>query len=480
MKLFETVSPMDYRYYGWDKEFFKRLSPYVSEGAYIKYQLKVEAALLKTLAKWGICSEDIAQEVERACEEIKPIHVYEEEERTQHNVRALVNCIRQRISPEARPYVHLFATSADITDTASALRLKELTQEIIIPDLIKLEQTLIDLARDNAEVVQMGRTHGKYAEPITFGFAVAVYVSRLGNRIELIEKFSNNLRGKFSGAVGAYNALSTVFPEDPTQFERDLLRELGLKPSDTNVSTQIVEPEYVTDLTYAIESTFSVLANIADDIRHLHRSEIWEVQERYEEHQVGSSTMPHKENPKNFEHIKSLWKEYMPRMVTVFVDQISEHQRDLTNSASSRYITEIYTAFDYAVNRLDKSLGRLYVDKERLRENLQDGVKFAVAEPIYIFLALNGFPDAYDYTRQLVKKWMDRPEGMEWKLTDIIRNDQILQPYLKKLTEEQRRILDDPETYIGASVQRTHAACNEWESRIASIKGRLEALKSSL
>jgi len=477
MELFETVNPMDYRYYGWNKEFFKRLSPYVSEGAYIKYQLKVETALVKTLAKWGVCKDCVVEEVKKACEEIQPVYVYEEEERIKHNIRALVNCIRQRISEEARPYVHLFATSADILDTATALRLKELTQAIIIPDVIELESTLIELARENAEVIQMGRTHGKHAEPITFGFSIATYVSRLGNRIELIEQFSNNLRGQFSGAVGAHNALSMLFPGKEAQFERDLLAELGLKPSETNISTQIVEPEYVTDLTYSITSAFSILANIADDIRHLHRSEISEVQEGYSQQRVGSSTMPHKKNPVSFETIKGLWKAYMPRMVTLFMDQISEHQRDLTNSASSRYVTEIYTAFDCVVNRLNKAMKNLYVDQERLRENLSlhDGVKHTVAEPIYILLAINGFPDAYDYTRELVRKLIDEPADDQRKLTDIIREDPILQPYLKGLTEGQKNILNNPETYIGDSIQCTYATCDEWESRIAAVQSRLQA-----
>ncbi|MBI1927437.1 adenylosuccinate lyase [Candidatus Poribacteria bacterium] len=480
MELFEAVSPIDFRYYGWDKGFFKRLAPYASEGAFIKYQLKVELALVKTLAKWGICPKEIVPEVETACNEITPAEVYQEEEVTQHNVRALVNCIRHRISEPARPYIHLFATSADITDTAASLRLKALTQEVILPDLIQLERTLIDLARANAAVVQMGRTHGKHAEPITFGYSVAVYVSRMGNRMELIEKFSNELRGKFSGAVGAHNALSIAFPDNPTHFERDLLSKLGLKPTDTCVSTQIVEPEFVTDLTYAIESAFSVMANIADDIRHLHRTEIGEVQERYGQGQVGSSTMPHKENPKNFENVKSLWKEYMPRLVTVMMDGISEHQRDLTNSASSRYIPEIFIAFDYAVNRLAKALSRLNVDQERMRRTLLQGVKYTVAEPIYICLALNGFPDAYDYTRQLAKRWIDECEEMEKrgrhveeKLTDLIRKDSVVAPYLKALTEEQKNALDSPETYIGDSVERTQATCDEWESRIDRVESRL-------
>ena len=122
----------------------------------------------------------------------------------------------------------LFATSADILDTATALRFKDLTQKAILPDLIEFESRLIDLAREHAETVQIGRTHGQHAEPITFGYALALYVSRIGNRIELIDHTSQNLRGQFSGAVGAFNGLSLVV-EQPEQMEADLLAEAWIE-----------------------------------------------------------------------------------------------------------------------------------------------------------------------------------------------------------------------------------------------------------
>ena len=281
MELYEAVSPLDFRYYGGSEAVMKKLLPYVSEAAYVKYQAKVEAALVRTLAKQDICSHEIADEVERASEEVTAAEVYEEQSRIRHNIRSLVNVIRRKISPEARPYVHLFATSADILDTATALRFKDLTQKAILPDLIEFESRLIDLAREHAETVQIGRTHGQHAEPITFGYALALYVSRIGNRIELIDHTSRNLRGQFSGAVGAFNGLSLVV-EQPEQMEADLLAELGLKPSDTHTSTQCVEPEFITDLAYAITSAYTVLANFADDIRHLYRTEIAEISKQYD------------------------------------------------------------------------------------------------------------------------------------------------------------------------------------------------------
>ena len=297
MDLFDNLSPLDYRYVGRDKEAVKLLTPYLSENARIHYQALVEAALVRTLAKQGLCSKEIAREVEQACRRVSAEEVYKEEDKIRHDVRALVNVIRRQVSKEAKPFVHFGATSYDIVDTASALRYQEATRMVLLPSLKSLEKTLIKLALREKDTVQVGRTHGQHAEPITFGFALSEYVSRLGNRIQALEAAKENLCGKFSGAVGAYNA-SSLFMKDPVAFERALMKELGLQVGTH--STQIVEPESLLDLMNAVMSCFNVLANLADDLRNLQRSEIAEIAEAFGEKQVGSSTMPHKRNPINF------------------------------------------------------------------------------------------------------------------------------------------------------------------------------------
>src|SRR5438445_8455654 len=105
MNPFDAASPLDARYYLTEKDFFERLHPFVSEYAQVKYLARVEAALAQTLADHGVCSREIAAEIEAACNAVTPEEVYEEERRIQHNLRALVNCIRNRLRPEARPYV---------------------------------------------------------------------------------------------------------------------------------------------------------------------------------------------------------------------------------------------------------------------------------------------------------------------------------------------------------------------------------------
>ena len=121
----------------------------------------------------------------------------------------------------------------------------------------------------NKATLQVGRTHGQHAVPITFGFAIAEYVSRLGHTITEIVRANKNLRGKLSGAVGAYNALNLAV-SNPERFEEDVLNELGLRASTH--STQIVEPEYLVNHTHALTVAFGVLANFVRDMRHLQRT----------------------------------------------------------------------------------------------------------------------------------------------------------------------------------------------------------------
>ncbi len=457
--IFDAISPLDHRYCASSPELWERLSAYLSEAAAIRYQARVEAALVSALARRGLCSRRAAEEVERAALEVTPEEVYREEQRTRHHVRALVNCIRARVSDEAKPFVHLTATSMDITDTARALQLRDAAREVLIPLLKELERALIAVARREAETLQAGRTHGQHAVPITFGFAMAEYVSRLGQRIEGLERAAAALKGKMAGAVGAYNA-SRLFFDDPAAFEREVLESLGLSAADH--ATQIVQPEFLLDYMHAVASTFGVLANLADDIRHLQRTEIGEVGEAFEADQVGSSTMPHKRNPWNFEHVKSLWKVFVPRMITLYMDQISEHQRDLTNSASGRFAVEMAAGLAAAADRLVRVVRKLVVDRRRMLENFESTAKSVIAEPLYILLAAAGHPDAHEAVRRLTL----RAEAGEGNVWDLALASQELAPYLARLSEDQRRVLEDPRRYTGIAAERARRVCDEWERRL--------------
>lgn len=459
ISLYDTLSPLDFRYYGRNRDIQEKLSPYLSEEALVQYLLKVEVALVKVLAKRGVCSQSVFLEVKKAASFVHAGEVYAEEDRIKHNIRALVNCIRKRVSEKAKPYIHFTTTSHDIICSADAARLRDFTHAVLLPELKSFEGVLISLAEREKKTLQIGRTHGQHAEPITFGFALAQYVSRLGLRIQVLEQASDNLRGKIAGAVGAYNA-SSLFIKDPVAFEAEVLAELGIKPSP--ISTQVVEAEFMTDYQHAVVSAFGVLANLADDMRHLQRSEIGEIAEAFEAKQVGSSTMPHKRNPINFENVKSMWKVFMPRMMTQYMDQICEHQRDLTNSASSRFVPELLAGLFISTSRMRKVMQRLIVDKESLQRNFGKSKDMVAAEPAYILLAYHNHPDAHEYVRELTLKAQTQKKPFQ----DLLFADKALQPYLKRFSKEQVAVLKNPEKYVGIASEKTQEVCAYWRKEL--------------
>jgi adenylosuccinate lyase len=397
--IFWNISPLDHRYSLSEKDVFDALAPWLSEAGSLDACVKAEIALVETHLKirgkdspGGKWAENISVTAEE---------VYAEEEKTHHHIRALVNVLKKKVPAEIAPLVHLGATSADILDTSLACRMKGCCSEAVLPALRKLETLLCDITEREAETAQVGRTHGQHALPITFGFAFAEYVSRLGKSILEIERLAAQLKGKLSGAVGAYNATSMLV-DDPEEFERLYLAMLGLAPSE--YSNQLAEPEYLLRLLLEYNTAFGIIANLADDLRNLQRTEIAELRENFTADQVGSSTMPQKRNPWNSEHIKSLWKTFMPRVITFYMDQISEHQRDLSNSASQRFIADYVTGFCLAIGRITHVMEGLAADREKCLHNLRSGggIPGAVlAEPAYILLAESGVSDAHEIIRKI-------------------------------------------------------------------------------
>ncbi len=450
---FDSLSPVDYRY--WDEEVAK----YLSENGFTRYKLLVELALVRALHRRGICPEVAVKEVETACGRVTAAEVYKEEDRIRHDIRALVNCIRAEVSDVAKPYVHMTATSFDIVDPANAARYKDAIEKVLVPSLTKLEGVLIATTLREVETVQVGRTHGQHAVPITFGFALAGYVSRLGNSIEKLSTLAKELPGKFSGAVGAYNA-SSLFFNDPESFEAEVLAELGLIAAEH--STQIVPPEALTRLFCEVTIVAGIFANLSDDMRNLQRTEIGEVGEEFEAAQVGSSTMPQKRNPINFENAKSCWKIVAPRILTVFMDQISEHQRDLTNSASARTYGEIVAYVVSIAKRLTRTMKKLTVDRVNLERNLAMQKGLVVAEPLYIILAALGHPDAHEKVRMLTLQAQHEVRPLE----EVVFGDVEIQGYLKRMTPYQRQIISNPSLYTGIAAKKAKVVAERWQQKL--------------
>jgi len=451
--IFDNLSPLDHRYWEANRELFDALSEKLSDRASVRACVRAEIALLKAhLSVRGTASPERFQQLDALTSAVDPEEVSREEEKTRHNIRALVNVLQRKLPADLAPLVHLGATSVDILDTARAIQLREAVTEVLLPLLARVLDELSRLAVEEAETPQVGRTHGRHAVPITFGFAMAEYAARLGKCLPRLEELARDLRGKLAGATGSYNALSMIYP-DPERVEGIYLSFLDLKPSEH--STQLVEPEHVLRLLLELNVAFGVLANLADDLRHLQREEIDEVRESFGQAQVGSSTMPQKRNPWNSEHVKSLWKAFSPRTLTFFMDQISEHQRDLTNSASERFSVEFLAGLGAAANRMLKVLKSLKVDRERMVRNLKSNGGSVLAEPTYILLAESGRPDAHEEVRRLTLE--AEAEGLS--LSEVLgRHPEVKSALFERLealgNTDPEGFFAAPELYRGLSAKK--------------------------
>lgn len=451
---YSAIDPLDGRYY--DSEIAK----YLSERSRIAYQAYVEAALAKALAEFGVCSQEIAHEIEAASAKVTAEAVAKEEKTTQHDVKALVNTIKANLPEKAQPYVHFGATSYDIVATALSLQLRDAVAELVVPRLQELEKTLLDLTEKYADTVQIGRTHGQHAVPITFGFAMAEYVSRLGASTRSLQVLSGKLPGKFSGAVGAYNALS-LFVDDPLKFEQTVLGYLDLEPAP--YSTQIIPPEYIIRLLDELAVTAGIMANLSHDMRHLQRSEIAEVREHFDAGQTGSSTMAHKRNPWNFENAISMSKQVTAQIVNANLNISSEHQRDLTDSASARFYTIPLASVASMANRLNGVMRKIEVDEANMKLNLYQSGGAIAAEPLYLLLEKYGHTRAHEASKALAHKALESKRP----LYEVVAEASELEPYTAQFTEEEQRILQEPERhYTGLAAKKAMAVHKHWKAQL--------------
>lgn len=454
---FNSIDPLDGRY------FDPQIARYLSERSRISYYAHVEAALAQTLAEFGICSQAIADKIGVACQKVKVEEVYEQEKTTNHHTKALVNSIKNHLDDESKPFVHFGATSFDIVSSGEALQLRDFTQQVIAPRLQELIQTLLTLTKTHADTVQIGRTHGQHAVPITFGFAIAEYVSRLGENLLALQDLSNSLCGKFAGAVGAYNALN-IFVDDPVKFEKTLLGHLGLQPAP--YSTQIVPPDGTIRLLDELTISAGIMANLSHDMRHLQRTEIGEVRERFEKGQAGSSTMAHKRNPWNFENVISMHKQVLAQMVNANLNISSEHQRDLTDSASSRFYPVMLASVASMADRLNRVMSKIEVDADNMQRNLTLTKGAIAAEPLYLLLEKYGHTEAHEVIKTLSQKAL----ASNISLADAIQKDEELSPFWQKFTDQEKQLIEAPEkNYAGLAAKQAISISRQWNSRLSKL-----------
>ncbi|MFZ0217261.1 MAG: adenylosuccinate lyase [Candidatus Dormiibacterota bacterium] len=323
--------------------------------------LRVEILAAEGWSELGRVPADALPKIRQATFDVDRINAVEAE--VHHDVIAFLTVVNESIGqPEAR-HVHLGLTSSDVIDTAFAVQCKE-SAELILEDLRTLRQSAARLAVEHRATVQVGRTHGIHAEPITFGFKVAGWVAELDRAIARVERGRDEVAaGAVSGPVGTH---ATVDPS----VERYVCEHLGLEVDP--VSTQIVSRDrhaaYLCSLAVAAAS----MERIALEIRHLQRSEVAEVMEPFGSRQKVSSAMPHKRNPILTERICGLARTMRGYAATELENVALWHERDISHSSAERIVfPDACCLVDYMAQTLRRVLDGLVVRPEQMARNLE-------------------------------------------------------------------------------------------------------------
>ncbi|PCN50390.1 adenylosuccinate lyase [Candidatus Geothermarchaeota archaeon ex4572_27] len=435
------VLPIDTGRYG--SEEIRRI---FDEESRLQRYLDVEAALARAQAELGIIPREAAEVIASRAntQHVKLSRVKEIEARIKHDLMAVVEALEEACGPHGR-YVHFGATSYDIEDTATALQLRD-ALNIIESRLVDLARELAGLAERHAETIMVGRTHGQHAPPITLGFKFAVWLREVARHIERLRQVKERaLVGKMSGAVGTMAS----FGPKALELQRRVMEMLGLRPAE--ISTQIVQRDRYAELVCLMALIASSLDKFATEIRNLQRPEIMEVAEGFEAEQVGSSTMPHKQNPITCERISSLAKLLRGLVVPALENIPLWHERDLTNSANERFIIPMSCILVEEMLRCMLSVLRgLRVYPENMRRNLELTQGRVLSEAVMLELVRRGMSrrEAHERMRRLSMRSM--AEGRP--LLEVALEDPEVSSRISR--GELERLLT-PENYLGEAVRLT-------------------------
>jgi len=326
--------------------------------------------------------------------------VNERELLTDHDMAAFVDVLASSAG-EAGRWVHFGLTSSDVLDTALALQLRAVG-EVIVPGARALVAALITRAREHADTLCVGRTHGVHAELTTFGVKLAGFAFEAHrNALRLERAFAQVVVGAISGAVGTYAATS---PE----FEARVLERLDIKRED--VSTQVVARDRHAELLSTIALAGAGLERFATEIRHLQRTEVREVQEPFRAGQKGSSAMPHKRNPIKSEQISGLARVLRGNAQAALENVALWHERDISHSSVERVILPDSTILlDYLQHRAIALVEGMQVNKERMRENLEltHGALFSQRVLLALVEGGSARDDAYRIAQELAQRAWD-------------------------------------------------------------------------
>lgn len=322
--------------------------------------MQVEIAVADVQAQLGIIPKKAAVDIrKKASFSLKRIHEIEKE--TKHDVIAFVSNMAENIGENGK-YVHYGLTSSDVLDTAFSLQVREAGQ-ILMASLLHLESVLKKLSKKHAETLCAGRTHGIFAEPTTFGFKMAGFLSELRrNKVRLDDALKQMMICKLSGAVGTFSSQSP-------RVESLVARKLKLKPEP--VATQVIPRDRHAEIILALSMIGAGLERLAIELRHLQRSEVAEVTEGFSRGQKGSSAMPHKRNPISAENITGAARLLRGYAIGALENVALWHERDISHSSVERVIfPDAFIICDYALSRMAGLLEGLEVHSKKMIENI--------------------------------------------------------------------------------------------------------------
>ncbi len=327
--------------------------------------LEVELAASEALAELGVVPKD-APPALRKYAGFDVARILEIEREVKHDVIAFTTAVAETMAKaghaaESR-WLHYGLTSNDVVDTAQALMLQQ-AAAILLDDLEALRVVLKRRALEFQHTVQIGRTHGVHAEPVTFGLKLAIWYEECGRSLARVLAAAEDLRvGKTSGAVGTF---AHIGPE----AEELICRQLNLKPA--NAATQVIQRDLHAAFVAALALAAALCEKIALEVRHLQRTEVREAEEYFAKGQKGSSAMPHKRNPVTSEQICGLARVVRANVQAAYEDVALWHERDISHSSVERVILPDSTILtDYLLDKTTNLVDKMIVYPERMRRNL--------------------------------------------------------------------------------------------------------------
>ncbi|MEM8561025.1 MAG: adenylosuccinate lyase [Pseudomonadota bacterium] len=403
-----AVSPIDGRY-GSKTE---RLRDIFSEYGLIKRRVLVEVRWLQSLAEHPDITEippispTAHKTLNKLAEKLKEVdaeRIKDIESITNHDVKAVEYFIKEKFEGNEElesiaEFVHFACTSEDINNLAHALMLKDALAEVVLPQMGDIIEALANMARAHADIPMLSRTHGQTASPTTMGKEIANVVARLRRQLEQVEAVS--LMGKINGAVGNYNAHLAAYPDIDWQTNAEqFVQSLGLQ---FNAYTTQIEPhDYMAELFDAISRFNIVLIDFARDVWGY--ISLGYYKQKTVAGEVGSSTMPHKVNPIDFENAEGNLG--MANAVFAYLGSklpVSRWQRDLTDSTVLRNMGVGFAYSIIAYQSAMKGINKLELNVQRLADDLDDSWE-VLAEPIQTVMRRHGIEQPYEKLKELTR-----------------------------------------------------------------------------